>query len=754
MRLFSVLTVTILMCACGASLLSVGESGALLAPDGLSLNGNQELVSDRDRPLVYSGDADGDTVRVLNATTRAEEWNVSVGYSPMSIDISEDGRYLYVAISTEMRIAVVDIEARSVSRTIDLTFEPLSIRIGLSDRLYVTSVPDEDFHGGELNVVDDVSGKVTETLGGYDICILDMSPDKSTLLMVQLNYVPTPVYLFACDAQKLVLLDSDGGYLYGAARQVAVDWGNDTVYLAGDASYGVEIVTISTLESRGVMNVYPGVTGMALSPDLGILFCTTYGFSIYEVSAELHAFNVSDGTEMVSVTLYNTYLVDRNTYAAVTAPPGVGAMVALGDPVQFYDLGTPRLSPGWPEANSAYGTGLTLDLSAYIYFGIPAREITSYGMTLDGEPLVSYILVSALYGSPSAPMDESGMHTVNASVAWDGGETTLSWVFYVTAPLQVLSVWPAEGEVVDHIPESITVEVELGYPEYTLTDCQVSVNGIRPEWCLEDEVLAASTRDANGSYMLPGENWVVMELYFERVTDRNYTYSYAFPLLWAFSIIDARADPSCDGLTRQNLSSGASLTLPAAWELTENVTVGDTVFDAQAIGLANGSAAPVITLQSGVDMDIKEDPLYLDSFADDLVEGMRAEGVDVYIVDSPSAREIPGFESVVFTVRWEDEPLAQKFAVIANTSSGEYWLVIMTVDVADYFDLDPMLEGVISSFAVSAAVDTPVEDDKDPDRGMDPVMFLLIDAGAATAAIAVVIVAFRHWNRPRAPGKD
>lgn len=750
MRLFSVLTVTILMCACGASLLSVGESGALLAPDGLSLNGNQELVSDRDRPLVYSGDADGDTVRVLNATTRAEEWNVSVGYSPLSIDISEDGRYLYVAVSTEMRIAVVDLEARNVSRTIDLTFEPLSIRIGLSDRLYVTSVPDEDFHGGELNVVDDVSGKVVETLTGYDICVLDMSPDKSRLLMVQLNYIPTPVYLFACDSQKLTLLDSDGGGLYEGARHVAVDWGNDTVYLASCASNLVEIVTISTLESLGVMNMYPGVTGMVLSLDLGVLFYTTYGFS-----AGLHAFDVSDGREIVSVTLCDSaYLVDRNTYAAVTAPPCVGAVVALGDPVQFFDLRTPWLLPGWPEAYSAYESGLTADLSAYIYFGIPALEITSHGMTLDGEPLVSYILGSGLYGSLSAPVDESGAHTVNASIAWDGGETSLSWVFYVATTLQVLSVWPAEGEVIDHIPENITVDVELGYPEYTLTDCQMSVNGIQPEWCLEDEVLTASTRDANGSYLLPGENWVVMKLSFERVTDRNLTYSYVFPLLWAFSVVDARASPSYDALTRQNLSSGVSLALPVTWELTENVTVGDTVFDAQVVGPANGSAAPVITLQSGVDLSIKEDPLYLDSFADELVDGMRAEGVDVYIVDSPSAREIPGFESVVFTIRWEDEPLAQKFAVIANTSSGEYWLVIMTVDVEDYFDLDPMLEGVISSLVVSATADLPGDDDNDPGRGMDPVTFLLIDAGAAAAAIAAVVVAFRHWNRPRGPAKN
>ncbi|MGD9963256.1 MAG: YncE family protein, partial [Thermoplasmata archaeon] len=635
MRLFSVLTVTILMCAGAASLLSVGESEALVAPDGMSLNGNQELVSDRDRPLVYSGDADGDKVRVLNATTRAEEWNVSVGYSPMSIDVSEDGRYLYVAVSTEMRIAIVDLQARSVSRTIDLTFEPLSIRIGLSDRLYVTSVPDENFHGGELNVVDDVSGKVTETLGGYDICVLDMSPDKSTLLMVQLNYYPIPIYLIACDSQKLTLLDSTGSELYGVARQVSVDWENDTLYLAGDASRGVEVVSISTLESRGVMNFDPSVTasvtGVALSPDRGILFCTTYGYS-----AELHAFNVSDGLEIASVTLCDyvlQLLVDRNTYGAVTAPPGVGSVVALGDPVQFLDLGTPGLSPQWPEANSTIESGSTADLSAYIYVGIPALEVTSHGMTLDGEPLVSHILGSALYGSPSAPVDEGGMHTVNASIAWDGGEATVSWVFYVTTPLQVLSMWPAGGEVIDHVPENITVGIDLGYPEYTLTDCQMSVNGVQPDWCFEGGVLAASTRDANGSNLLPGENWIVMELGFERVTDRNYTSSHVVPLLWMFSIIDATADPSYDGLSRRNLSSGVSLVLPTIWELTENITVGDTVFDAQAVGPANGSAAPVITVQCGVDQGIEEGSLSLESFADDLVNDMRAEGGDVYIVD-------------------------------------------------------------------------------------------------------------------------
>src|SRR5207247_10875674 len=45
---------------------------------------------------------------------------------------------LFIAVSGEDKIAVVDIAERSVTRNLTLNFTPLSVRDGRSDRLYVT----------------------------------------------------------------------------------------------------------------------------------------------------------------------------------------------------------------------------------------------------------------------------------------------------------------------------------------------------------------------------------------------------------------------------------------------------------------------------------------------------------------------------------------------------------------------------------------------------------------------------------------
>src|SRR5436309_3712075 len=99
--------------------------------------GTHEIIPDPRRPLIYQVGV-GDNLLFLNASTGAYIDLLPVGPSLTSIDLSADGNFLYVAVSGANATVVVDIDARSVVRTINLGFSPLSVRHGRPDRLYVS----------------------------------------------------------------------------------------------------------------------------------------------------------------------------------------------------------------------------------------------------------------------------------------------------------------------------------------------------------------------------------------------------------------------------------------------------------------------------------------------------------------------------------------------------------------------------------------------------------------------------------------
>lgn len=743
MRPFAILIAVMLTSSSLWLLLASGESEGFETEEEGWINGNQELVADPARPLVYFGDVYGDQVHVFNASTRAEAWSVTVGYSPISIDVCNDGIHLYVAVSTEMTIAIIDLESRSVSKTVQLDFEPLSVRAGLSGRIYVTRAPEETMHSGSLNVVDEDTGDVLETLGGYGRCVLEMSPDRTVLVMVQLSTIPTPIYRFSCDTNRLDLLETDSNDLPSGASQVAMDWENGTIYLAGCSyPYDLEIASLETLDKQGSVTLTQSlILGMALSPDMRTVYCT-----VLLQGASLYAVDVS--TSSIYAILVGFDETDYPVYDAavgLAAPPHVGAVLALGSPVQFIDLGEPRLSPIYPYPSSTVSGDWVTTFVAGVYLGIPAVEVLSCGVSLDGVTLDPWLLSFAgtanayLYGNLTEPLAEGGAHTVEAHVAWNGGEASTSWMFYFSSVLMLMSVSPAEDEVVHQIPESIIVDVELGYPEWTMTDCMFTINNEVPELDFDAGTLVADTSDANGSLLKPGLNWVVMRLDFERVSSTEVIY-----LMWHFDIIDAWAEPSADGLAWHSISTDLALKLPSTWTVTDDYVSGNTVYDVRATGPVDGGVQPTITVQSAMDPDVMEDAYYVRSYADDYFERLQSEGEDIYLVEGPMEREVNGLETMVFAFRWMDEPCVQKVAVMADQETGEYWLLEMKVHDSEFFDMNPMLEGVIASFGGD-----PDDDPEEGDEQLDPGTFLLMVAGAAAAAIAAVVAVFWLWNRPK-----
>src|SRR5207245_6080067 len=115
----------------------------------------------------------------LNASTGAYIDLLPVGPSLTSVDLSADGNFLYVAVSGANATVVVDIDARSVVRTINLGFSPLSVRHGRPDRLYVSGTGD-----GFVHIVNETTGAVITSFEPYAPfeVFLDASPNGTELL--------------------------------------------------------------------------------------------------------------------------------------------------------------------------------------------------------------------------------------------------------------------------------------------------------------------------------------------------------------------------------------------------------------------------------------------------------------------------------------------------------------------------------------------------------------------------------------------
>src|SRR2546426_80658 len=119
-----------------SSVVASPDEGRPLTP-AVAGGGTHEILPDPRRPLIYQVGV-GDSLWYLNASTGQYLDSVFVGPSATSIDPSADGNFLYVAVSGANQTVVVDIDARRVVRTINLTFSPLSVRHGRPDRLYVS----------------------------------------------------------------------------------------------------------------------------------------------------------------------------------------------------------------------------------------------------------------------------------------------------------------------------------------------------------------------------------------------------------------------------------------------------------------------------------------------------------------------------------------------------------------------------------------------------------------------------------------
>jgi hypothetical protein len=336
-RTKSVTSIALLLVS--SSALLAGLMVSTQVASGADGNGNQELLADPHRPILYYADPSGSTLEFFNTETNSS-YTLEVGEAPTSLDLNSDGTLLYVALSGANKVAVVDTELMEVEEEISLDFPPLSLSLGRPDRLYISpSYPETSY---DIRIVDTTTGKVKKTI---DIisdkrCVLDVSPDGNTLIVASLSGSPTQVWKYSIVTDNPGLLAQDDHNLASNLQQMAVDWKDNRIYLATIGTIGLEVVSLVNLDRIGLlehMDNYP--RAVALARDSSAV-CT-----IVESSSRctLFMFNTTTEALISSTSLYPS--------ASICALSNDLQWIFLGSELRRMSL-CPTCAPDLPYSDS------------------------------------------------------------------------------------------------------------------------------------------------------------------------------------------------------------------------------------------------------------------------------------------------------------------------------------------------------------------------------------------------------------------
>ncbi len=546
----SVGTALIILLMFAASTVAAGRPP--VTPLAVYGNGNQHALADPHRPMVYLADSNGDAVAFLNTTTVGLIANVTVGLGPRSVDLSRDGNSLLVAVSGENKIAIVDIAQRAVSRNLILNFTPMSVRDGRPDRLYA-SASDKT-----VRVLNATSGlELARLTNPFYQSILEVSPDGSILLFTAVATSSVVLYKFDIRADTPVYLDSDNHDLGGNFQQEAVDWERGTIYLASGSPYGLEIVSLATMDRLGVlpMEIYPVAVGLAADGS------TVYGLNSNNDGATVWAYDSQTGVLQRSLRLprqADLVVASGDRQSLLVGSPieriAIEPSVGQWDPSDYYAAYCyspsrilAQLVRGLPDVRidaatlwldgSALPTDVSVRVTPYetyhlpgngaivntvppvveasVWGGDPTAPIENATMALQGQPRASVLTADRL--SMDVPGNlADGVYEVTARITWRGGSAVVAWHFTIDTDYsipQIPLIWhasPAGFSV--PIPDGWTVRenVTVGNASVDMVVLGPSFNGIQ-ESVIVDSEYDPATRETN-DYLLHAAEAAIREI--------------------------------------------------------------------------------------------------------------------------------------------------------------------------------------------------------------------------------------------------
>ena len=178
----------------GASYSCLGLAGGMTSgPVNSFALAAKHFVGDPARHQIYASISASGEVAVIDTATLTVKETLSVGSGPEGMSISSDKKTLYVALSGEKAIGVIDLDNLSVLPKLPIAFEPRDIEAGLDDRLYIAPVD----YNGDLIQVDATTGMTQSVLGNYyENGFLEISPNRTSLYFGDTALSPGSLYRY------------------------------------------------------------------------------------------------------------------------------------------------------------------------------------------------------------------------------------------------------------------------------------------------------------------------------------------------------------------------------------------------------------------------------------------------------------------------------------------------------------------------------------------------------------------------------
>jgi DNA-binding beta-propeller fold protein YncE len=434
-----------------ASIFVTIPTSALEDDQGRGYNGNQEMIVDPVRHCYYSIDETqgGGYISAFtyDLTTIYTVW---VGGDILSMDLSDDGEKLYVTISQDKLVKVVDLDAQSVVDQIDLGFTPLSVAACVNNTVLVSSLDDTS-----VRMINATTDAVLWTVDVGFTGVLECSPDGKLLLAIASAQDDVQAKLFNVDESGSTLMAEDDNDLGVKFQQLAVDWDGSRIYLVSASISAVQVLSLNDLTKSSEMAFTGQPTGVAFS----MVMDRIYAAAKNDVS-EVHLYVFND---------------DGSFVGELWIPPTRTVVI---DDQERYAIGNGRISLRTSIMGGMPSTGTVLaytpeEITANIDQGIPAIGQDDIVMTLSG-PNGSHAMPFHMQGPEiSCDLDpglEDGAYIVN--ISWNEGSTQkwYDWQFVINRsdPLAMRPtvdlVDPSPNSELNVAPSMLTINMSLDGP--------------------------------------------------------------------------------------------------------------------------------------------------------------------------------------------------------------------------------------------------------------------------------------------------
>jgi DNA-binding beta-propeller fold protein YncE len=304
------------------------------------------MVVDPFHPRLYIADQTTNAVVVFDTESNREIGTIPIGMGLHGMDVSVDGRELYVALTDAAALAVVNLTSLTVSRRIALQSSPWDVAAGRLGRAYVTS-------GGTFAamIVDTVNNTEVGTFpldsqGGE----IRASLDRNFVYVAIEGLDPTNVLKWSVRTDTPVLVGETAfGSVGGNFRDMAVSPDNITLLIASGYPYRVVVENTNNWTQRGTLPYVGGYpSSVSFSQDGKVAFATDGLSHVYRYN-------------MTTFQLLATYKLTNDGRMVRGVPNGSKAFVLTSD-VYGGSNGLEAIGvtpPTWPNGSRVTVSNLT-----------------------------------------------------------------------------------------------------------------------------------------------------------------------------------------------------------------------------------------------------------------------------------------------------------------------------------------------------------------------------------------------------------